>query len=382
MAARSINKTSPCGNISPMGEFGRFRWLPTVLLVCGLVHAGCLLAQAPDPTPEGEKSATNGQPTTLHLFADLVQMPVLVLSADRQRVPVIKPERFSMSIDNGPRFQPKYVRPEGADPISLTIVLDFGGEAAELIPKIGEAIDRVTPQGLTPRDHVSLLLMQCGLTDVLNAVPAEPGLLQPKIADASKAWAARDRKKPCEEDFHLWDTLLTAALRLSDAPGRRVIIAVTDGKDRGSKHLPEEVASEMHTFAVTTFAVKPLATDIPMSAPDIYGITLVRQTTPGAGDESLERLCELSGGVGLIADRATASKELAHIPQLVRDRYILEFPRPSNTTAGGHKFDVKVARSDDFIRSSGTSIPLPDPKAGDPTPVQMGKTKTAPHLFH
>ena len=365
-----------------MSELRRFRLLPRVLLVCGLLHTGYLRAQVPN-APQSEKPAASGEPATLHLYADLVQMPVLILSSDRQRVvPAIKPERFSLSIDNGPRYQPKYVRPEGADPISLTILLDFGGDAAELIPKIGELIDHVTPQGLTPRDHVSLMAMQCGLVDVLQNVPATPGLLQPKISEAAKAWTARDHKKPCEEDSHLWDTLLTATLRLSDAPGRRVIIAVTDGRDRGSRHLPEEVASEMQTFAVTTFAVKPLASDVSMNAPEIYGITLVRQTAPGSGDASLERLCELSGGVGLLADRFTASKELAHIPELIRGRYILEFPRPSNTTAGGHKFDVRVARSDDFIRSSGTSVPLPDPKSGtDPSTVQMGKTKTNPHLF-
>ena len=81
VAVRSLNKRSPCDKISPMSECARFRLLLTALLVCGLVHAGCLAAQAPNPTPEAGRSAASGQPTTLHLFADLVQMPVLILSA-------------------------------------------------------------------------------------------------------------------------------------------------------------------------------------------------------------------------------------------------------------------------------------------------------------
>ena len=204
-------------------------------MLCGLLCAGNLRGQAPAaPQTEITVPADVDGLTTLHVYANLIQMPVLVLAADRQRVPDLKPERFALSIDNGPWYQPRHVRPEGADPISLTIVLDFVGKASSLIPKINETIDRASAQ-LTPRDHVSLMVMQCAVFELLHDEPAVPGLLHPKISLALKAWAEGDRSAACEEKVHLWDTLAVAMLRLSDLPGRRVIIAVTDGVDRGSR---------------------------------------------------------------------------------------------------------------------------------------------------
>jgi hypothetical protein len=363
---------------------------PRVALVCGLLRAAEVLGQSPPAAQPMEMTVPmdGDGPPTLHAYANLIQIPVLVLSAGRLTVPVIKPERFSLSIDNGPRYQPTHVRPEGADPISLTIVLDFVGTASELMPKISEAIDRATPQGLTPRDHVSLMVMQCNLSDVIEDMPAEPGLLQPKISQAVKTWAARDRSKPCEEDTHLWDALAMATLRLSDLPGHRVIIAVTDGVDRGSQHTAMELAAEMQTYAVTTFGIRPAETDQTMTS--LVGKTIMTvQSSMGqmTTQYPLQAISELSGGMTLQADRLNAGKQIAHVPELVRGRYILEFPRPSNATEGGHKFDVKVAKSDDFVRASGVTFPLVDPKiAADPTTLpndpaltpKLGKSKAPP----
>ena len=44
------------------------------------------------------------------------------------------------NIDSGPWFRATHVRQEGDDPISLSILLDVSGDAAELMPKIDDAI--------------------------------------------------------------------------------------------------------------------------------------------------------------------------------------------------------------------------------------------------
>ena len=74
---------------------------------------------------------------------------------------------------------------------------------------------------------------------------------------------------------------------------------------------------------------------------------------------------------------AMTDKALQRIIAMVRGRYILEFPRPSNATGGAHDLRVKVAKGDDlFIRPSGISVPLPDPSlAKDPTTVQAGPSQ-------
>ena len=56
---------------------------------------------------------------TLHVYENLIQIPVLVLDPLGAPLELIDPRRFAISIDSGPRFRPMYVRPEGDDPISL-----------------------------------------------------------------------------------------------------------------------------------------------------------------------------------------------------------------------------------------------------------------------
>jgi hypothetical protein len=64
-------------------------------------------------------------------------------------------------------------------------------------------------------------------------------------------------------------------------------------------------------------------------------------------------------------------KTLERSIAMLRDRYIVEFPRPSNSTRGEHDMRVKIAKSgDDFIRPSGISVPIRDPALlADPTTV-------------
>jgi hypothetical protein len=66
---------------------------------------------------------------------------------------------------------------------------------------------------------------------------------------------------------------------------------------------------------------------------------------------------------------------------MLRERYIVEFPRPKNVTAGPHEMRVKIAHGDaDFIRSAGIMVPLADPAVlADPATVSAGP-KDAPEL--
>jgi hypothetical protein len=61
---------------------------------------------------------------------------------------------------------------------------------------------------------------------------------------------------------------------------------------------------------------------------------------------------------------------------MVRERYIVEFPRPSNSTAGEHGMEVKIDKGTFSIRPSGVSVPLPDPVVmADPSTIQAGPSR-------
>ena len=98
-------------------------------------------------------------------------------------------------------------------------------------------------------------------------------------------------------------------------------------------------------------------------------------------EDPLTSVCESSGGMVLAGDEWSLGKTLQRFTSLLRQRYIVEFPRPHNGTAGPHDMQVRVSNGADyFIRPSGISVPIPDPAlAKDPTTLPAD-TSHAPEM--
>jgi hypothetical protein len=176
------------------------------------------------------------------VYTNLVQVPTLVLQGNRQPLQTqISEKRFSVSIDSGPWFQVTHVRLEGNDPISMSILLDTN--AKDFMPGISDEIAALAPTWLTARDHVSIYAMDCNLVRSLNDVQANSASLKVGVDAALKSWTMRRGKKDstCKRSVSLWDTVGYMATELSKLPGRRVILMVSDGRDRGSARSWDEV---------------------------------------------------------------------------------------------------------------------------------------------
>jgi hypothetical protein len=332
-----------------------------VLWVCGM---GVAVGLGGSPL-----SAQDEATTTLHVYTDLIQIPVLVLGADREPIAPIAPSRFSVSIDGGPKFQVRHVRREGDDPISLSILLDVSGQAKELMPKIGEAIAGLAPLSLSPRDHVSIYALDCSLIRSSNDVPAEKGELKRGVDTALQPSTSRGEGKHgagCGRAVHLWDALTFVTHALSSLPGRRVILVVSDGNDRGSKHSWNALRTYAQSTGVAIFGL----TYVPEEPGKIHFLNI--------GYESpFNSVCELSGGMRLTASRRTVAQELKRFTTMLRERYIVEFPRPSHSMGGEHSLIVTIDKSDAFIRSAGITVPIPDPALlADPTTVPSDPSRT------
>ena len=132
----------------------------------------------------------------------------------------------------------------GRGSISLSILLDLNGDTAELVPKIGVALANLAPLSLHAQDRVSIYALSCGLFISLNDAPADIETLKKGVDAAVQPWMQRKEEKHaknCEQEVSLWDGLAEVAARMTDSPGRRVILAVSDGQDKGSKHPWNEV---------------------------------------------------------------------------------------------------------------------------------------------
>jgi hypothetical protein len=309
-----------------------------------------------------EAAPDEGVHTTLHVYADLVQVPTLVLTGNMTALQAqIEEKRFAVSIDSGPWFQVTHARLEGNDPISLSILLDTN--SVDFMPGIGDPISALAPSLLSPRDHVSIYAMDCGLTRSLNNVPASSGEL--KTGVDALVWTTRGLRKdtPCKQKpVHLWDAIGYVASQLTKLPGRRVILVVTDGHDRGSTRRWSEVRFYTQAVGVAVFGV----TGMPVVISDSSGIVLRKDRT------SLQAICEMSGGMLTMTYPALTGKALQRTIEMLRGRYIVEFPRPSNSTQGEHDMRIRIANGESyFIRPSGISVPIPDTALkSDPSTVQ------------
>jgi hypothetical protein len=318
---------------------------------------------------------------TLHVYTDTVQIPVLVLSPQRETLPQIAPERFYIAIDGGPKYRVKHARLEGDDPISLSILLDVSGDEAALMFRVSGVIAALAPLSLRAQDHVSIYALDCSMVRSLDDVPAERARLQLGVARALQPWTDRGKGShgACKQKVHLWDALGVVVKQMSTLQGRRVILAMTSGVDRGSQNSWNTLRLFAQEEGVAIFglrAAKDYRLSLPFERVDL--------------EDPFHDLCELTGGMVMTATPKTVAEELERFTGMVRGRYIVEFPRPFNGTPGAHDLLISVSKSDAFIRSAGISVPVVDPAvAADPTTVpsdpsstpELGKHRvlTAPH---
>jgi hypothetical protein len=347
------------------------RFLLFVFFLCALglpiLWSGALLRAQAASTPQ------DGPIHTLHVYTNLIQMPTLVLGPYREKLKKpIAESRFSVSIDSGRWFPATHVRLEGDDPISLSILLDVGGDATDLVPKIDDAIAGLVPLSLHPVDHISIYALDCSLVRSWNNVSAGNEGLKDAVDNALQSWTIRRQKKHgpnCRQSIHLWDALAYLIGESYKLPGRRVILVMSDGKDRGSENSWNDVRLYAQVTGVAVFGL----TSMPQ-----YGTSDNRRFLQLGGESPFPSICELSGGMVMFTSTRSLEETLTRFVAMLRERYIVEFPRPANSTAGSHDIRVTIAKGEgNFIRSSGISVPLPDAAVlRDPTTVPSDPSLT------
>jgi hypothetical protein len=336
--------------------------------------------RAPATTQQSEPSQ-HDSPYTLHVYADLVQIPTLVLDADLGPLPPIAIDRFNITLDSGPRFRPTQMRLEGDDPIDLAILLDLTGDVNGLRDSLTNAIRDFTSQSLLPHDHISIYAVDCAMRQTEQNIPATDGEKIASALDAllhSPVLHGKAGSDPhCAKSLHLWNVLATVAAQLSSTPGRRVILAITTGRDQNSTIKWEDLRHYAASRSIAIFGMYLMSE--PAERPNRIYLS---------SEDPYISVTQLTGGMILFTSSPGVAPGLTYVIDLVRGRYILEFPRPDKGQPGQHSIVVTIAKTNAFIRPAGISVPLPDPTLlSDPTtvpspasPASFGKRRPlSPH---
>jgi len=298
---------------------------------------------------------------TLRVYANLIQIPTLVLGSSRQPMRSLTHHRFFIRIDGGPRFHVPNVRIEGDDPIELAVLLDVKAIPPGELTKMADAIGGLAPNSLHPGDSVSVYALNCQLVRTVADEPTTPAVLEKSVTLALSTLNGGDkehRKEHCRERWNLLDALFAVTHNLAEQPARRVILVFTGGLDEGSKATWDLVAQVAEARGVAIFATVPAGEGVvPTQNPQGGAPAGWR---PTASVRHLNSLCETTGGIILDVATSPLHAQLREFVSLVRARYILEFPRPG-AGAGMHNLDVSLENVSAFIRPAGSSFPLRDP---------------------
>ena len=320
--------------------------------------------QAQNPEPQDQKPVF-----TLKVYTNLVQVPTLVLDHDRQPMRQIDFQRFQVSLDSGKQFAPTHVRMEGEDPLNLAILVDVGVKhRSDLVQDLATATADMVTKELRPQDRISIYLLTCNLLRTAHEAQPLAGLLSESIRGGlqSPKLGKNSSGESCGTNVYLWGAITSAIEDMSDVPGRRAILVISNGRDDGSGiSWPK-----LHEYAG-------------MAGAALFGL---RETDlAGLGwqtgrIDAFRMLCESTGGIVMQGDKRELPKRLQQWIELLRGRYIVEFPRPQAVGSGEHEIAVSIKKDGyAFTTVAGVSFSLPDPKiTEDPNYVPSNEGSDIP----
>jgi hypothetical protein len=319
---------------------------------CVLLAGVCCRAQQ-DQTPV----------FTLKVYANLIQVPTLVLDHDRQPLRRIDPSRFRVSLDGGKKFAPTRVRIEGEDPLDVAILLDMSGSQRHLISSFGKATGKMA-DSLRPQDRVSVYALNCELVRSAQQIVPQPELISRSVEAALSAPALNEGYShgACPKQLSLWNAMTRIVHEMSDSPARRVMLVVSEGDVRGFVSW-EDLHGYAADHGVALFGVND-------------GFAYTYDPLRNRQDDPFRRLCESTGGVVMHSEERDLEERLQKWVTMLRGRYVIEFPRPQQIGEGMHSVAVSIkGDSLAFVTLAGVGVSLPDPSlANDPhyVPSQAG----------
>lgn len=309
-------------------------------------------ASSSEPAPPPSTPA----PYTLHVYANLIQFPTIVLDRNGEPVPALTREQFSIRLDSGPRFAPTQMHREGDEPVSLAVLLDARGSQPDLVKAFPETFAQFASTALHPGDRVSLYALDCALLRSAYAVPGNAPGLAARIHDVLDAPALR-QPAGCGDPTSLWKAVIRVAAVLYASPQRRVLLVVSQGQP-GTPLLDAKTARlTAGSRGIAVFALR-----------DNNALDVI--TRHHASEDPLDLLCNYNGGEVLTTRPATLLDTLQKFARVLRSRYIVEFPQPDNLSEGLHDIKITVPRLNATVRSTGANAPTTDAsRAADPTTV-------------
>jgi len=275
----------------------------------------------------------------------VVQVPVTVSDAKTANVEGLKARDFQVLDDGMRRDITLDTFGVGAAPISLVIAVQTAAISRPALAKVRRIGSMIQPLIIGRRGEAAVVTFDDEINWRLN-FSSNPEAIQKTIKAIE---AVPSQNKP---QARMLDTVVDAADLMKDRKGRRVMLIVSESKDRGSHaHLEQaveaveregvEVFAASYSASATTWIANP--DDLPPPSGVDYLSVFTELFRLGRTNHSLA-LTQATGGSDYTFLREQGiEKAIENLGVDVHSQYILSFPLPGpEASKGMHHIEVST----------------------------------------
>jgi Mg-chelatase subunit ChlD len=210
------------------------------LLLASVLLAPCLLAQQKSSTPDQTPASTA---PTIAVDARLVNLPVVVRDKKGALIQNLTKDDFVLQVDGKPQTV-RYFDKDTNLPLTLGLLVDTSASQRDVIDEERTASSTFLDQMLTTPKDKAFIMQFATETELLQDITSSRPLLQaalkeidtPGKSSGSSGDDTSGRRPRGGGGTVLYDALFLASDELmSKQTGRKAIIILSDGGDRGSR---------------------------------------------------------------------------------------------------------------------------------------------------
>ena len=271
----------------------------------------------------------------------VVQVPVTVTSSDGKNVDGLLPRDFLVLDDGTPRKISLDTFGSGFAPISLILAVQTSGLSTPALAKIRRIGSLIQPLVIGARGEAAIVTFD-----------SEIAWIRPFTSDSGSIQSAMKKLRAAGgKQARMFDAVMEAAETLRDRKGRKVLLVVSESKDRGSSAKLPEVLESIEREGVEVFAT-------PYSVSSTAWLARPEDLPPPSGPNFMAVFDELfrlgrtnhvqafaqstGGSEYPFLRESSLEKAIENFGAEVHSQYILAFPQPENAAKGMHRIEVSI----------------------------------------
>jgi VWFA-related protein len=293
------------------------------------------------------------QSPTIRTEVPLVMAPVTVTDAQGHYIDGLAAHDFVLTDNQNPRLFQLDTSDATLIPISIVVVAQINNYAGAVVAKLHKVGSMIQPLITGERGDASMLAFDERVWTVQDFT-SDPSLIE---------HAFREIKPSIDTDAHMVDAVSEAVHRLAQLPTsrRKVILLISEARDRGSKAKLAEVLQAAQHENVTIYSASFSAYTTPFTAkpedlppPEGGNLFDIFTELGRLGKASaVETLAQYTGGRHLSFTRLRGLENvISHVGEELHSQYLLSFTPVASEAAGYHSIDVRLkTRPDARVRT-------------------------------